>query len=151
MIYRVFLEKDMIIEGYPLKKGFYNVTGLHFFEGGGLITSVSIDTEHGELQDLSNPELSVINSIEKVDKNGRELFTFDLVKGKEPEYLGGREFIGYIVKTASNDYAHTYFPDRPTKGMWEDIEYIGSYLMNPEILDDYRKKFWEDEEGEQLV
>jgi len=60
------------------------------------------------------------------DKNGKEIYERDIVKGRYVDYLDGEYF--------ENDEIIELDAEGPCRGDWEDCEIIGNIYENPDLL-----------------
>lgn len=105
------------------KSKMYPVTGLHFFESGEL-SSISIDTEEGEKQDipLMGPVMQFTGSR---DKNGKDIFEGDILDSRLEVYWDDEED-GWRLRSLGGP--NSFDPE------YDELEVIGNIYENPELL-----------------
>lgn len=128
---------------YDLKGQLLPVTGLHFYSGLEL-SSVSVDSEYGEIQDLrlEADKIVVLQEINQRDKNNERLYEMDIVKY---EWCG---ILSYGIIKPINEYIEGYAGwniDRwcglapygyESESMpWKCFERVGNYYTHLDFLE----------------
>jgi uncharacterized phage protein (TIGR01671 family) len=117
------------------KKILENVFSLDFktVEGPIIVTTVGENTAN-DRDYIINFELMQYTGLK--DKNGKEIYEGDIIKGLHPQDLEKREFIGRVFYwDEEGAFYHEFHKDRPPKRMWEYVEVIGNIYENPGLLE----------------
>ena len=116
------------------KKVWKIVTGLHFF-GGEKLTTISYDSEEGEIMDVPVEEFEIVEYTGLKDKDGKDIYTGDVLKMDSwtPEHIQVKFIEGaFCLANAGGHYIgeihYTNHANIPQSTV------VGNVFENPNLL-----------------